>query len=77
MSEREPPEKQTVKHTDELLKKSRRLIDELEFILRRLDRSPPRTEARARQAHSQRQGLRRAQIEESTASSSHSLAARV
>jgi hypothetical protein len=42
MSEREPPEKQTVKHTDELLRKSRRLIDELEFILKKLDRSPPK-----------------------------------
>jgi hypothetical protein len=43
MSEPEPPEKQTVRRTDELLKKSRRLIDELEFILERLHRrSPPK-----------------------------------
>jgi hypothetical protein len=36
MSPNELPEKRTVARTDELLRKSRRLIDELEFILEKL-----------------------------------------
>ncbi len=42
MNEREPSEKRTVKQSDELLDKSRRLIDELEFILDRLDKGSRR-----------------------------------
>jgi hypothetical protein len=44
MSDREPPEKRTVERSDELLRKSRRLIDELEFILEKLDTEPQRAE---------------------------------
>ena len=40
MSERESSEKRTVEHTDELLQKSRRLIDELEFILEKMHEGP-------------------------------------
>jgi hypothetical protein len=36
MTNRESPEKKVVEKTDELLQKSRRLIDELEFILNNL-----------------------------------------
>jgi hypothetical protein len=42
MNERESPGKRTVKQSDELLQKSRRLIDELEFILDRLDKGSRR-----------------------------------
>ena len=42
MSDREPPEKRTVERSDELLQKSRRLIDELEFILEKLNHDPQR-----------------------------------
>ena len=48
MSDREPPEKRTVERSDELLQKSRRLIDELEFILDRLNREPQRAKAKNR-----------------------------
>ncbi len=44
MSDREPAEKRTVEHSDELLRKSRRLIDELEFILDKLEERPPKAE---------------------------------
>ena len=40
MTNRESPEKRTVERTDELLQKSRRLIDELEFILDSLQSDP-------------------------------------
>jgi hypothetical protein len=40
MTNRESPEKRTVERTDELLQKSRRLIDELEFILDNLQCDP-------------------------------------
>jgi hypothetical protein len=46
MSERESPEKRTVEHTDELLQKSRRLIDELEFILEKMHEEPRKPKAR-------------------------------
>ncbi len=42
MTDRESPEKRTVERTDELLQKSRRLIDELEFILDNLQEAPQR-----------------------------------
>jgi hypothetical protein len=42
MSDREPVGKRTVERSDELLQKSRRLIDELEFILDKLNREPQR-----------------------------------
>jgi hypothetical protein len=42
MTDRESPEKRTVERTDELLQKSRRLIDELEFILENLQEDPQR-----------------------------------
>ena len=48
MTEREPPEKRTVKRSDELLQKSRRLIDELEFILEKLDADPQRAQLKNR-----------------------------
>jgi hypothetical protein len=48
MSDREPPEKRTVERSDELLQKSRRLIDELEFILEKLNSDPQRAEAKNR-----------------------------
>jgi hypothetical protein len=42
MTDRKPPGKRTVERSDELLQKSRRLIDELEFILNKLNRDPQR-----------------------------------
>jgi hypothetical protein len=48
MSERDPPEKRTVERSDELLQKSRRLIDELEFILEKLNSDPQRPQAKNR-----------------------------
>jgi hypothetical protein len=39
MSQNESAEKRTVEQSDELLQKSRRLIDELEFILEKVPRS--------------------------------------
>jgi hypothetical protein len=40
MNDREPPGKRTVEQSDELIRKSRRLIDELEFILEKLQEDP-------------------------------------
>jgi hypothetical protein len=54
MSDREPPEKRTVERSDELLQKSRRLIDELEFILDRLNREPRRPEHKDRPSRGER-----------------------
>jgi hypothetical protein len=48
MSDREPPEKRTVERSDELLQKSRRLIDELEFILDKLNSDPQRAKTKNR-----------------------------
>ena len=48
MPDREPPEKRTVKRSDELLQKSRRLIDELEFILEKLNRDQQRANPKDR-----------------------------
>lgn len=48
MSDRELPEKRTVERSDELLQKSRRLIDELEFILEKLDRDSQRAKPKNR-----------------------------
>jgi hypothetical protein len=48
MTDRESPEKRTVERTDELLQKSRRLIDELEFILDNLQRAPQRIKQEGR-----------------------------
>jgi hypothetical protein len=48
MSDREPAEKRTVERSDELLQKSRRLIDELEFILDKLNREPQRAKSKNR-----------------------------
>jgi len=46
MTDQESSEKRTVEQTDELLQKSRRLIDELEFILEKLHEDPRRPKAR-------------------------------
>jgi hypothetical protein len=48
MTDRESPEKRTVERTDELLRKSRRLIDELEFILENLQEDPQRAHTESR-----------------------------
>ncbi len=48
MTDRESPEKRTVERTDELLQKSRRLIDELEFILDNLQEAPHRASKESR-----------------------------
>jgi hypothetical protein len=48
MSDREPPEKRTVERSDELLQKSRRLIDELEFILEKLNSDPQPAQSKNR-----------------------------
>jgi hypothetical protein len=58
MNDRESPEKRTVERTDELLKKSRRLIDELEFILENLQEDPQRANAESRQKDSSAGGAR-------------------
>ncbi|MEX2140745.1 MAG: hypothetical protein WD894_15895 [Pirellulales bacterium] len=48
MNDRESSEKRTVERTDELLQKSRRLIDELEFILESLQEDPQRANKECR-----------------------------
>ena len=48
MHDRESSEKRTVERTDELLQKSRRLIDELEFILESLQEDPQRAHKECR-----------------------------
>jgi hypothetical protein len=48
MTDQESPEKRTVERTDELLQKSRRLIDELEFILDNLQKAPHRVKKESR-----------------------------